>query len=538
MRCGRGDAWPLKRNAGDSETVEQGPETASNRSTADPVGRAGRPRGLNDLIVTCQECQTQFQLDDAKVPATGIRVRCSRCKCAFFVESPHRPDPDHASQLARETLAGAQAPGGEASSVSDEESDWQFNEDVDGGAGKDSGDDLVAARSAVDALLGGVSAPSVDPSAREPDASESPFDQLADDDDLSIPDTDFSAGPEPEEDPNAITLDRATWNGPVEDASPDSGLDLDGPFAAGDAGASPERPQPSVPESAADVAEPFGEESEDLGSPAGWDFFEDNDAPPSSAAFSAAAKEPSAAESEAAFGSGDSRAFASSDYASDSELEASRGDAWFARLRGALGWALVTALSAYTGTVMLFPELLASAPDPTAMRVAGFEVVHVEGHWIENAAAGPIYVVSGALHNAGGTRAAPGSVLQVRLIDAHGAEVVAESAAVGPPIPTVRLRESNPRDLRSAQERAAGAMLHDPLERRKRRPFMAVLEDVPAEAVAFDLAVATATAAAPEPTDAIDAALERDARAVSALAAEGVPAEVPAARAAAPAETR
>ena len=38
------------------------------------------------MIVTCEQCSTQFQLDDAKVPERGVRVRCSRCKHAFYVK--------------------------------------------------------------------------------------------------------------------------------------------------------------------------------------------------------------------------------------------------------------------------------------------------------------------------------------------------------------------------------------------------------------------------------------------------------------------
>jgi predicted Zn finger-like uncharacterized protein len=508
---------------------------------------------LSDVIITCQECQTQFQLDDAKVPETGIRVRCSRCKCAFFVESPHRPDPDHASQLAREALTAQQSQAGEPSLDStppDEESDWQFNEDVDPVAGAESPEspvsDLAAARSAVDDLLGGSSAASVasvdesvDPVTGEPDVPESDFD-LSADDDLGIGGTDLSAESEleaeAEDDPNAVTVERGNWSGSSADLSSDSGLELDGSFGADDADPPPlEAHREPVPESAADSAEPFGEVSEDLGSPAGWDFFEDNDEPPS-AGFAAVAQSPGSTESDAGFRTDDSPAFAASDYAP--EVEGSRGDAWFTRLRGVLGWALVTALCGYACTVMFFPGLLTAASDPMAMRVAGFEVVHVEGHWVENAVAGPIYVVSGAFHNAGGTRPAPGSVLRIRLIDAHGATVVAESAAVGPPIPTVRLRESNPRDLRSEQERAAAAILHDPLERRKRRPFMAVLGNIPAGAVAFDLEVATMTATAPEPVAALEAASELEPRAAGRLAGAGMLAAESAAEAATPAETR
>lgn len=503
------------------------------------------------MIVTCQECQTQFQLDDAKVPETGIRVRCSRCKCAFFVESPHRPDPDHASQLAREALTAQRAQAGEPSldsTPSDEESDWQFNEDVDPVAGAESPvSDLAAARSAVDDLLGASSAASVasvdesvddsvvDPVTGEPDVPESDFD-LSADDDLGIEGTDLSVESEleaeAEDDPNAVTVDRGNWSGSSTDLSSDSGLELDGSIGTDDADPPPlEAHREAVPESAAESSEAFGEASEDLGNPAGWDFFEDSDEPPS-AGFAAVAESPGSTESDAELRIDEPPAFAASDYAP--EVEGSRGDAWFTRLRGALGWSLVTALCGYACTIMFVPGLLTAASDPMAMRVAGFEVVHVEGHWVENAVAGPIYVVSGAFHNTGGTRPAPGSTLRIRLIDAHGATVAAESAAVGPPISTVRLRESNPRDLRSEQERAAPAILHDPLERRKRRPFMAVIGDLPAGAVAFDLEVATMTATAPVPVAALDAASELDARTAGRLAGAGMPA----AEAATPAETR
>ena len=488
------------------------------------------------MIVTCQECQTQFQLDDAKVPETGIRVRCSRCKCAFFVESPHRPDPDHASHLAREALGAGPDDVSEPSldsGVPEEESDWEFNEDVDPVAGGlDSSTDLAAARKAVDDLLGGAMAAPVDPVTGEPDAPESGLDLSADDGGLDIQETDFSAESElesePEDDPNAVTVERGTSFGSSEDLSSDYVPDLDEPFAAADAAPPLAVDLDEEPENVADSAEAFGEVCEDLGSPAGWDFFEDGDAP-ASAGFAPVSDSLGSTEADAGFGTDESQALAASDCASEFDVDASRGDAWFTRLRGVLGWVLVTALCVYACTIVFFPELLAPAPEPVPMRVAGFEVVHVEGRWVENAVAGPIYVVTGAFHNAGGGRAAPGSVLRVRLIDAHGAAMVAESAAVGPPIPTMRLRESNPRDLRAAQERAAPAILHDPLERRKRRPFMAVLGDIPGGAVAFDFEVATMTATAP--VAAFGAAYELDADAEAALAEEGMVAELPAAAA-------
>ena len=40
------------------------------------------------MIVECDRCSTQFQLDESKVPARGIRVRCSSCKYSFLLRRP------------------------------------------------------------------------------------------------------------------------------------------------------------------------------------------------------------------------------------------------------------------------------------------------------------------------------------------------------------------------------------------------------------------------------------------------------------------
>jgi len=104
------------------------------------------------VIVTCESCETQFQLDDAKVPEGGIRVRCSRCKHAFFVESPRAPDQDRAEVLAREALEREGAAASSDFGPEDDESDWQFNEDVN--ADSAAIGERRAARSAVDDLLG------------------------------------------------------------------------------------------------------------------------------------------------------------------------------------------------------------------------------------------------------------------------------------------------------------------------------------------------------------------------------------------------
>ena len=37
------------------------------------------------MIITCASCLTKFNLDDSRIQAKGIKVRCSRCKHTFYV---------------------------------------------------------------------------------------------------------------------------------------------------------------------------------------------------------------------------------------------------------------------------------------------------------------------------------------------------------------------------------------------------------------------------------------------------------------------
>src|SRR6185295_14758795 len=57
------------------------------------------------VVVTCERCETEFQLDDARVPSGGARVRCSRCKHAFFVMPPAAAPEEAVHQIAGLALA-------------------------------------------------------------------------------------------------------------------------------------------------------------------------------------------------------------------------------------------------------------------------------------------------------------------------------------------------------------------------------------------------------------------------------------------------
>ena len=104
-----------------------------------------------DLIVTCEECSTSFQLDEARLPMEGARVRCSRCKHAFFLPNPsasqteavhsiaeeaaNAPDgqlPPVLEDLSASTLDGLAEIAGTAPEAEpdSEEEDWQFSEEI------------------------------------------------------------------------------------------------------------------------------------------------------------------------------------------------------------------------------------------------------------------------------------------------------------------------------------------------------------------------------------------------------------------------
>jgi len=40
------------------------------------------------MIITCASCLTKFNLEDSRIPAKGVKVRCSRCKHVFYVVPP------------------------------------------------------------------------------------------------------------------------------------------------------------------------------------------------------------------------------------------------------------------------------------------------------------------------------------------------------------------------------------------------------------------------------------------------------------------
>jgi len=440
------------------------------------------------VIVTCHQCATQFHLDDAKVPPEGIRVRCSRCKFAFMVESPQQAAVDHGEAVARETRANDPDVAESAGEKDPGESDWEFSVDIDSGA-EDEGGDRDAAAAAVDDLLGGVTARGAAPEARpDPHVSrEAAFDSSSasgfdadeaaaayeiDTDsvghDLGGADVDFA----PPTDFDEVDLGGEIGSEPPDDVHADLSIATDSPGEGSEVPAAPPWQDADPIQTA---AEPAVEE------------------PPGDASIDGPGDRPRETDAAEAAESADP-VTEQPPWAVEAPIDvggpAPDNAPWWATFaRAAAGWASVTGLCVAALALGLFPATPSALPEAAPRRIAGVEAHGLEGRWIDNSIAGPIYVVSGTLRP-GADAPTAATALRVYLVDSHGDPVSAESAAIGPPVATRDLREASPRDLRERLERAAPRFAATPLAAADRRPFQAIFERIPPPAAAFVIRVA------------------------------------------------
>ncbi len=448
------------------------------------------------MIVTCAKCATQFQLDEARVPDSGIRVRCSVCKHAFFVEQADaigEASSDPVTRAVEEVLhaEGHELPEAihdlEAAGSRDDDEDWEWS---DGGrlsetAASVPGDrfeeSFEAAREAVDDLLGSpepgppprpLPAPAAEPGPPEPPAPAALVGLRGEDAPLPLADDPWQVpawsegGAEAQLDPEGApppAFADADGLGSDADAEPleAEGGDLD-PFAD----------ELSGPPELGDLATP-----DDL----------DLDEPPGSLDF-AQPMDPAPIAAEALPVVLGGRL----------ELAPRRGvPAALARAGGALGWCVVVVLAAGAFWATATPRTAPGA-GVGAQALAGLEATGIEGRWVENAIVGPLYVVRGELHNAGREPKAPGARLVLRLLDAEGSPLGAPATSLAPPTPAAWLREAHPRELRGVREAGAHELARTPIAPGARRPFEAVVETLPDAARRFDLGVAPPGASPPE----------------------------------------
>ena len=394
------------------------------------------------MIVTCEQCATQFQLDDAKVPPGGVRVRCSRCKHAFFIEPPGgAPELGRVDRAAQDAL-DAQAP-----------------------PAPDPTEDLAPPSAAIGS-----------------DFDDS--DELASESDWEFNQAPFSADPPGESEAAEMT-----------DAAREAIDDLLGSRAR-----EPRGPAPSAPRSQpqAVAAPAVDAEEEDLGSPESWDLLADDSSP---AADPGESLEPDVAGAK----SGRDPAIAARLKILPPSLdewtppsEPSVVLAWIARTGHAIGWSVTAILFSLVAILTLAPTIVPEAEaDFGSQRLAGLEAEGISGRWVENAVSGALFVVSGRLVNPAAQPAALGTRIGVRLLDANGARLRLEPVTVGPVLLERELRETDLAGLQLRQAEGALALAAQVIQPGQNLAFEAVVGDVPLAASRFLLEPLTPGRSAP-----------------------------------------
>ena len=476
-----------------------------------------------DLIVTCAECSTSFQLDEARIPATGAQVRCSRCKHSFFLANPTASQTDAIHAAAEEAIAGrgrsvpaATTDLKSASSSSEslssgalgtepdlDEEDWQFSEEIRV-EGDEPDDDL-------DANFGG-------------DLSEAPDQELDSDSDFGET-PDFSLGT----DKAGLALEGAAdaksdfgtdsiqiAQDAIRDAGAGSGLELD----SGPEGVTPGRDASSFgsiddfselledddSSSSDDLAAEIAAEMEaeaatqsrtnvysgtsgtgstdDLGDPESWDLVGSDDFSAGKSALRARQRPLGDAALPAA---------SAADFFGEGELDDASYDehpfgatllagpvGWLGR---AVGWTVTAVLVGAVCVLSLRSDWSRWAEAPQIVVAGPLSVETTEAGWVETSRAGPILRFSGELRNTSSRTIWPG-VVQLVLLDANGERLAVAAISAGSPLGEATLREAMPEVILDGAASASETLGRRPLAPGEVRPFEAIMlaEQLPDQA--------------------------------------------------------
>ena len=343
------------------------------------------------MILTCERCETRFRLDEKRLPAGGARVRCSRCKHAFFVNPGGAPAADVVHQLAEAAVTQARTPAPAPS--------WDLEEDGNG----------RTAQSVPNARTSVASDPLAGDFEEESDWRFEDERQLGDTRaSLDLPKGEAPAPPNP--DPNESSF--------AELGDPESWDLLSSPAL------DPPLPRPSPP---VRPAMPTPQPIERV-------------------AAKASVQEPGEPVQEGATATRVVEVLASIPGFEFSH--AARGGAWF-------GLVVLVALATWT---TLAPVAPAAAPQLGVVSLGALELRSLHARQIENAVAGPIWVVSGEVRNPSDEPRAVGAILAVSLLDRAGAPIGAAEATLNAALSTQRLREEDPARLREEADAAASEL--------------------------------------------------------------------------------
>lgn len=494
------------------------------------------------MIVTCEGCERRFQVDEARIPERGARVRCKRCNHRFRVTRPGSPaagaDGDAsldgessltgaaeataaaASEAANElrfvteppadAAAPAEAPAASDGSAEDAapppapgeqtvgEGSWEFGDSslsFDEATPPAVTRDPASSQSFIDGI------PDDDPPESDPSASsESPFEAAApvakppepdDPGESSLRAVAPTAGSdslifELSEEPDDPSLELAD-----DDAEAETQAD---PLPVAAAAPSPEAaPEPTVApaDDAGDVSLP------EIGSVADWDRLAAEGAPAEPAV--AAPTEPEAIpEDDAPFDFGDlDDEDPDPDWPDLGAMPEATAEPPPAARRGGAGWlehagwalSVVLLLAVAQGTVRVEPGV--PGMPPGQLEVAGLSAEDVEGRFVDNARSGTLFVVSGRLANRSATPARPKGALQLVLLDAEGSVLGAQPVPVGPALPESAVREDPVGALSQRQEARAQELARVEIAPGEGVAFSAVVGDLSERAVRYRIEAAT-----------------------------------------------
>lgn len=424
------------------------------------------------MVVSCQKCRTRFQLDEARIPAKGVRVRCSKCKHAFFVAPPGGKD-DTIHGLAQEAAARGRpskakpgpthdlpGPGG-----GEPEDDWQFNIDPPGG--------------------------------RQGDLSDSDFDEAA------APPAEITDSEPTENESGFFELDGLSDPGPERSN--------EAPAAAAAAPADPApaaaKPGKKTRPAAPPPIEPEQEVTfEDLGRPESWDFGVAEPARPAPAP--AATKPAKSAKSAKKKAAGSPAAVAETVPATPraGAARSTRAGSFAGTLGGAAGWLLALALFGFgLGGALRSPP---ASGELAAVSIGKLELAGLRVRHVENLFAGPLVVLSGELRNPGSETVRSGVAPRVRITDARGEVLDGALGWVGLGVSPDELRGSEPSALAETLARSARELAERSFAPQDRVSVTAVLGELPPGAAAFRIEAAApaalpatlASPPVPEPT--------------------------------------
>jgi predicted Zn finger-like uncharacterized protein len=396
------------------------------------------------VVVSCQKCRTRFQLDEARIPKKGVRVRCSKCKHAFFVGKPGAEDEALHGVAEEAAKTGRASPSRPVPAVDlgakDSEDDWQFNIEPPGGAARqESFADDVRSGAREDSFADGPGAPTPPPAEitdSEPTdlgggGAESYFELDG------LPDRDRDAAPEAE----AAKPEKKEKAGKAENKKKQAPPDIE-------------------PEQEVDFR--------NLGNPESWNSPEKR---------SAATKGKKAAKGAAAEKAEEARA------ALRSTLPRVAPGALVGSLGGAAAWGAAALLFAFglQGALSAPPADAVLAP----LAIGGLQMTDVRVRHLENVFAGPLVVVAGELRNPGTDGARAEAAPLVRVTDELGEALDLAPVWLGVEISDDELRRGDPAGMAAAQARAARALAERSFAANERVPVVALLADLPAEAVGF-----------------------------------------------------